>query len=226
MPLKKKYVRAAKRAFKGKRKSTIKKLVKKVNKLYKGIETKHYNVAGLGALPDNNPSLAIRPYPDITQGLTDYGSRIGDKITVKFVRFRSVWEHGAGFNSRVGRIIVFIAKENPDGIAAAWSTIWNLYSESAYANSVNIVNGGKDYDNKSNFVTLYDQRRVFNPEVGDKTKSHIWDINIRIPQRNQNVQYIGASTTVTKNELYIALLQDTDNGLSINYVTEFFYSDT
>jgi len=222
MPLKKKYVKR-RRSFK--KRSTIKKLVKKVNKLYRGIETKHYNISGLGALPDNNPTLAIRPYPSITQGLTDFGSRIGDKITVKYLRFKSTWEIGPAAG-KVGRIVAFIMKDNSDGIASAWSTVWNLYSESAYANSINVVNAGTDYDNKRNFVTLYDQKRVFNPQQSTLNQSYVWDFNIKIPTKCQNVQYIGASTTVVKNELFIALLQDTDSGMAINYVSEFYYSDT
>lgn len=227
MPLKKKYVRAAKRAFKGKRKSTIKKLVKKVNKLYKGIETKHYNISGLGALPDNNPTLAIRPYPNITQGLTDYGSRIGDKITVKYVRFKSQWELGAGYTGRAGRIVAVIYKENPDALGGSTvNQVWNFVMDSAYANSVNVVNSGKDYDNRGNFTIVYDQKRSFNPDVATLSKTFQWDVNIKIPLRHQQVQYIGGGTTVVKNELFIFLLQDTDTGLSINYVSEFYYSDT
>lgn len=208
-----------------KRKSTLKKLTRKVNKLYRGIETKHYNISGLGALPDNNPTLAIRPYPSITQGLTDFGSRIGDKITVKYMKFKSTWEFGSAFG-KIGRIVAFIMKDNSDGIASSWSTVWNLYSESAYANSVNIVNAGVDYDNKKNFVTLYDEKRAFNPQQDTLAQSYIWDFTIKIPAKCQNVQYIGASTTVVRNELFIALIQDTDSGMSINYVTEFYYSDT
>lgn len=224
MAYKKKYV-PKKRTFK--RKPLIKKLAKRVAKLYKNVETKHWRVDGLGALPDNNPTLAIRPYPGITQGVTDYGSRIGDKITVKYLKFQSVWELGANQNSRVGRIIIFSMKHNSDGVAVAWSTIWNLYMESAYANGVNIVNGNRDWDNRKNFVTHYDQKRVFN-RLGpsDTTQDHIWDVNVKIPSSCQTVQYLATSTTVTKNELFIALVADTDTGLSINYVTEFYYTDS
>jgi hypothetical protein len=225
MPYKKKYVKK-RRSFKS-RKSPLKKLAKKVNKLYKAVETKHYRVSGLGALPDNNPTLAIRPYPSITQGLSDYGERVGDKVNVKYLKFKSVWELGAGHGTRTGRIIVFIMKNNPDGIATAWSTIWNLYMESAYANGVNIVNGNVDHDNKANFVTLYDKKRIFNNN-GDTTLSSgfNWDVYVKIPTKNQSVQYYNNSTAISKNEIFVALVQDTDNALSINYVTEFFYSDT
>ena len=41
--------------------------------------------------------------------------------------------------------------------------MWNLYSESAYANSLNIVNANKDYDNRKDFITLYDKKIVINP---------------------------------------------------------------
>lgn len=207
------------------RKSAIKKLAKKVNKLYKQVESKHFRVAGLGALPDNNPTLAIRHYPNISQGDIDYGNRIGDKITMKRVTFRSVWEHGAGYSGRVGRIVVFVMKDNSDGIASAWSTIWNLYSESTYANSLNVVNAGHDYDNRGNFVTLYDKTMCFNPDIADKAKVYKWDFSLTIPPRLQNVQYFAGGVTVVKNELFIALLQDSDTGLSVNYVSEVFYTD-
>lgn len=225
MAYKKKYVPKRRKTYK--RKSVVKKLVKRVAKLYKNIETKHYRIDGLGALPDNNPTLAIRPYPNITQGVTDYGSRIGDKINVKYLRFNSVWELGAGEYARTARIIVFSMKNNPDGIASAWSTIWNLYMESTYANSVNIVNGVRDWDNRKNFVTHYDVKRTLNKTAdSDASQDFKWDFTVKIPVSCQNVQYFNNSTAVTKNELFIALLQDTDSALSINYVTEFFYSDT
>jgi len=221
--MKKKYVPKKRRSFK--RKSTIKKLAKKVNKLTRQVETKYYNISGLGALPDNNPTLGIRPYTNISQGLTDYGSRIGDKITVKYLRLNTQWELGAGVAGRSARIIVFVMKENPDSVAAAWSTIWNLYQESAYANSINVVNGVLDYDNRSGFTTLYDVKRDLNPTNDTLASTHKWNVNIKIPVRCQKVQYVNNGATISRNELFIALLQDTDTGLSVNYVSQFFYSD-
>ena len=224
MAYKKKYV-PKKRTFK-KRKSVVKTLAKKVNTLYKNIETKHYRIDGIGALPDNNPTLAIRPYPNVTQGLLDYGNRVGDKITVKYVRFKSTWELGAGFAPRVGRVIAFIMKSNPDGIAVAWSTIYNLFMESAYSNTVNIVNSNQDYDNRQNFHVLYDEKRTFNLDEATLSKQIVWDVSMKIPQKYQTVQYFGGGTTVSRNELFIALISNVDGGLSINYLTEFYYSDT
>ena len=52
-----KYAGKRKRTYKRKSTSVVKKLVKKVNKLYRGIETKHSRTSGLGALPDNDPTL-------------------------------------------------------------------------------------------------------------------------------------------------------------------------
>ena len=86
-----KYAGKRKRTYKRKSTSVVKKLVKKVNKLYRGIETKHSRTSGLGALPDNDPTLAIYPYAAISQGSGDYSSRVGDKITSRFLKFKSVW---------------------------------------------------------------------------------------------------------------------------------------
>lgn len=208
-----------------KKRPSVKKLAKKVNKLYRAIETKHFRVAGLGALPDNDPSLAIRPY-GFGIGTGDYGARIGDKITAKWLKFKSIWDLSPGIGGVAARIIVFVMKANPDAIANSWITIYNLYQESAFSNSLNVVNANKDYDNKSNFVTLYDKKVVMNPTTETLTTSKAWDFDIRIPPALQNVQYFsGSGSNISKNELFIALIAEQDSSFAINYNAEIFYQD-
>jgi len=215
---------STKRSKKGK--VTLKKLAKKVNRLTSGIETKHYRTTGLGALPTNNPTLAILPYENISQGDDDYGTRIGDKLTSSFVKFKSTWSLGAGFASTTARIVAFIYKDIPDGLGApAAITVWNLYSESTYANGVNIVNANKDYDNRKAFVTLYDKKVDFNVNDATMPVRKSWDFNLVIPKRYQQVQYINASLVRTRNDLYIFLIAENDTGFSVNYVCENYYSD-
>jgi len=213
------------RHTKRKRTTTVAKLAKKVSQLAKGIETKHLRTSGIGALPDNNPSLAIRPYQTISVGTSDYGTRIGDKITARFIKFKSVWTLVAGSGACTGRIVVFTYKHNPDSIATAWSTIWNLYAESTYANSVNVVNGNKDYDNRKGFTTIYDKKMTINPSDSAVATSKSWDFNILIPKTSQTVQFVNGASTVTQNEIFIALISENDTSLSVNYVHELYYSD-
>lgn len=213
-----------KRSKKGK--VTLKKLAKKVNRLTAGIETKHFRTTGLGALPTNNPTLAILPYENISQGDDDYGTRIGDKMTSSFIKFKSTWTLGAGFVGTTARIVAFIYKDTPDGLASPSAiTVWNLYAESAYANGVNIVNGNKDYDNRKAFVTLYDKKVDFNPSESTLSYRKSWDFNLVIPKRYQQVQYSAASLVRTRNDLYIFLIAENDTGFSVNYVCENYYSD-
>lgn len=220
----KKYV-PKKRVLK-KRGPSVKKLAKKVNKLYRAIETKHFRVAGLGALPDNDPSLAIRPY-QLGIGTGDYGARIGDKITCKYLKFKSVWDLAPGLGGVAARVLCFVMKSNPDAIANSWATIYNLYQESAFSNSLNVVNSNKDHDNKSNFVTLYDKTVCINPTTSDLTTSKKWDFDVRIPASLQNVQYFsGSGSNISKNEIFIALIAEQDSSFSINYNTEIWYTDS
>lgn len=224
MPYKKKYVAKKRRSFKSRKTSVVKKLVKKVNRLYRGVESKHWRVAGLGAAATNNPSLAIKPYESISQGTADYGNRIGDQLTATFIKFKSVWTLGAGFVGGTARIVVFVMKDSADAPPAA-ATAWNYYSESTYANSVNIVNANKDWDNRKGFITLYDKKICINPTTTTLSTKRNWDINIPIPQSCQLVKYSAATTSVTANDVYIWLIADTDTAFAVDYLMELFYKD-
>lgn len=224
MAYKKKYVSKKRRSFKS-RKPTVKKLAKKVNRLYRAIEHKYHEISGIGALPTNDPTLAIRPYGTIFQGDSDVSERIGDVITVKQVRFQMSWELLTGFSGRKFRVVAMVYKNNPDAITTATSTIWNLCMESAQANSVNAVNCFRDHDNMKSFAVIKDFSFTINPTdtLAGTTKNVNFVVNI--PQRYQQIQYVANGTTISRNELLVYLVAETDGVSSINYVCRFNYTD-
>lgn len=224
MPAKKKYVTKKRKSFKARR-PTVKKLAKKVNQLYRSIETKYWEISGIGALPTNDPSLAVRPYGTVTVGTSDFGTRVGDKLTCKQVRFNTTWELNATAAGRACRIIAFVYKNNPDAIVTPTATIWNLCMESTQANSLNVVNSFRDHDNLKSFAVLKDFSFDLNPtDSAVGTTKHV-DFVVNIPPKYQNVQYVSGGTTITRNELLVFFVQDADTQVSVNYVCRFNYTD-
>jgi len=186
MPIKKKYVRKQ-RSFK--RRPTVKKLAKKVNRILRQIEPKYWSIAGIGALPTNTGSLAIRPYGPITQGTGDAGTRVGDELSCKFINLKMTVILNAMVPCTVLRRVAIVYNQNPDSIVTPAVTIANLYLESAYMAGVNAVNTHKDHDNATAFATLYDQKRTINPNGDGSTTSSIpWHVGLKIPERYQQVQ--------------------------------------
>lgn len=225
MPKTTKYVpRKRTRKF-TKRKSTVKTLASKVNKLLSSVEHKYFETGAETIAPDNLPTVNYRPYANIVLGTTDRANRIGDKINVSSFQWKSVFTVGAASVPPVVRIVAFIYKNNPDGIAASFSTIINLYLDSSYMNSELAVLAPRDYDNRNSFVTLYDQKRTITHNTESLGGVHQWDLNLRIPKKYQNVQYVNGSAAVVRNELIIAVIQEQDTGLSFNYAYKFFFTD-
>lgn len=189
-------------------------------------EMKYYDVASTGNLIDNNPTINITPYRNIVQGNLDFANRVGDQIRVNSLHFRSTWTLNGGYPYRA-RMFAFIYKRNPDSVASSWSTIVNLYLSSTYMNTVSAVLAERDWDNRASFVTIYDKSRVFNPTDTDVNAAHktIWDVTLKIPTKYKQVQYVDGGTSVSKNELFIGFIQESDAVLYMNYHYRFSYTD-
>lgn len=208
-----------------KKKGAVKKLTEKVNKLYRSVENKYWEVSGIGALPTNDPGLAVRPYGTITQGDADIGERVGDKIAVSKVHFHTTWNLAAGAAGRKCRIVAMIFKNNPDAITTSGATIWNLCMESAQANSLNVVNGFRDHDNMKAFSVIMDKPFVLNAGDSAVVTSKSVNFTLSIPKRYQQIQYVSAGTTISRNELLVWFVQEADTAVDINYVCRFDYTD-
>jgi len=189
-------------------------------------ERKYYDVASTSNSVDNLPSINITPYRQISQGLLDYGNRIGDKIRVSpTFRLKTTWLLNGATPVRI-RMFAFIYKQNPDAINSTWATVVNLYLSSAYMNSVSAVLADRDHDNAKSFVTLYDKTRVMNPN-GENTSAKIqWDVNLSTPSTYQNITYYAGGTSITHNELYIGFLQEFDSAVTVDYHYRYYYIDT
>jgi len=209
----------------GKKKSVIKKLTEKVNRITRSIEPKYWEISGIGALPTNDPSLAVRPYGTISQGDADVGERIGDVLSVSKVHFHTTWNLAAAAAGRKCRIVAMIFKHNPDAVTTATSTIWNLCMESAQANSINVVNGFRDHDNMSGFSVIMDKAFVLNASDSAVITSKSINFTLNIPKKYRQVHYVNNGTLISRNELLVYFVQEADTAVDINYVCRFDYTD-
>lgn len=223
---------ARKRNFRGKRKyyrKGRKTLAAKVAKLTKMVrvakpEIKHYDLSGT-LIPDNNPTVAFTPYRNLVQGSGDFQNRIGDKIMAKTMRIRTTWALTAGAVGRRCRMIAFTYKYNPDAVTTSLSTIINLYLSSSTLNSSLAPLAYLDWDNKGSFHTLYDKSRTIS-NISDLTSPyHKWDFTIKIPTASRPVHFVNNGSTVSRNELFVFLIQELDTGISVDFNYRFEYTD-
>lgn len=205
--------------------SKVEKLSKKVALIKTGIEKKYSEYSATGLAIDNNPSFYIQPYGVISVGDNDYNQRTGDNIQVTSVNLRGVLNLTAAALSRQCRIFAFIYKHNPDVAIPLWSTVVNMYLESAYMNGPRAPLAPYDHDNKDSFVTIYDQRISLNPQNGTTGLSYQINKYFKIPKKYRNVQYVAGTTGVSKNDLYIGILQEYDTGLTTDFVVRTNYTD-
>jgi len=186
-------------------------------------ELKFYGVSSLSNAVDNNPTLIISPYRSITNGDGDFGQRVGDVLRVGSFHWRSSWLL-TGSTPRKVRMIAFIYKRNPDAVVSNFSTIINLYMNSATVDSEAVVSTFPDWDNRRSFVTIYDKTRVINPIV-DAGSMIQWDTTFKIPQAYRQVQYVNDGSDISANELIIAMIQQYDTNCTVNYQYRYTYTD-
>lgn len=204
-------------------------LAKKVNRIQRIVnrdkpEKKHYEIGAIGGVMNNDPQFVLFPTRQITTGTSDFGSRIGDKITQVNYNFRGDLLFTGVSGVRV-RLIAFIYKHNPDQAISTWSTIINLYLTSSVMNGVTAPLAYKDWDNNSSFATLYDKYHILNPvdSTGTAVVRKKVDFNVKIPKAYQEVNYINGGQTPTKNELFICAISSSDSAVTCDYNSRYTY---
>lgn len=204
-----------KRRF-SKRKKSLSKRVKKVERAVRRArpEVKYVEYAQGVQLFDwtGTSSYVTDLMAGISQGTTDYGERIGDRIRVLGMMIKMTLYNNSTYQF-IGRIVVFKLKDNPDAIIST-ASLGNLVLESAVLGTSNAVNAFRDFDNAGAFTILWDKPFVVN--VGGTSGSSGTAIptarHIRHYIRcNFDVQYKAATSYTTKNGLYIMFLADTAN---------------
>lgn len=203
----------------------VQKLSKKVAAIDVGIERKYSEFSASAVSIDNNPTFYIQPYGLITVGDGDYNSRTGDNIQVSSVNLRAAINLAAAAVSRQYRLFAFIYKHNPDVVVTSWATIVNLYLDSTYMNTVRAPLVPYDHDNADSFYTIYDKRISLNPQNGTTGLSYSIDKWFKIPKKYRNVQYVAGSVGVSKNELFIGMIQEYDTSLTCDFICRTNYTD-
>lgn len=127
---------------------------------------------------------------DIGGGTTDI-TRIGDKITNKFIDVR--WQWQAGDTRNVARMVFYVAREG--------ATSTQPFETDS---SVEAPMSHYTHDLKGKYKILYDKTLTL---CQNGSNSQVTGFK-RIPMYNMVTQYSAASTTVVKNCVYMALVSD------------------
>lgn len=152
-------------------------------------------------------SYVSNPFANISQDLLDVNARVGDKIFVKNVHIHGQL-HNLDNVPFIGRIVAVLVKNNSEGLLTT-ANFGNLFQESAYTNTVNMVHAPFDWDNRGNFKVIYDKRFVMNPltthgSTGAAIESaRNFDIKLKI---NKEVAFFQGGTAQTKNALFLLFL--------------------
>lgn len=163
-------------------------------------------------------------WPAIAQGTADFNSRIGDRITAW--RLQSRWTLAVA--PAVGvvkvRIIYFVYKENPDVVTPSPATVCNFYMNSTYDATPNIVNGTRDYDNRRDFTTLYDQSFVITQQFAAQTP--LKSVVVNLDLKKMKVQFSAATASIISNSLYCIIVSDSSTSSGYSMVQRTWYTDS
>lgn len=206
-------------------------LTRKVKRLARRVrqfapEIKHMDATSSQTF--NNDFSAIDfPLRSITQGVTDFGERIGDKIHLRSILVRMNIDLGAGFGTLPYRIIVFAFKNNPDAITTSAATIGNLFMASTNANTNLAQLAVVDWDNHKSFELLYDRKGVVEPSnIGATTPNVRWlQFKIPLPASRRSIEWIASGTTPVHNDIGVMFLGQQDSGLTARTQYRITYTD-
>lgn len=220
----------AKKYFKRRRfhrkKTTLAKKVAKLSKLVKisKPEIKHFDLSATVGPLTNNPTIYVSPLSNIVQGSGDFQNRIGDKINVKSLRFRTCLSLAAGAvgGQRV-RVLAFLFRRNPDAITTTFSTVINLYLSSTTMNTTLAPMAWIDWDNKGSFKTLMDKSVILNNV--DATIARKYKMDFNVPLKGTKVDYVNNGSTMSKNEIYVCWISENDTGVDLQYQYRVEYTD-
>lgn len=214
-----------------KRKKT---LTAKVNKLARIVKSRKpelkYSDATATAQQFNTDPLTsyiLSPLTLITQAITDLNGRVGDKIRVHRQRMHMTL-HNATYTGCTFRITVFQLRSNPDA-ATLKTAIGNLFFDSSYTNTVNMVNAPYDYDNRKDFVVLFDKCYTLNPQTGSTADPIITSkqITISVKPKIKEIAYSAGGVGITAGEIYWAFTSDlaASASRSASHVLRTYYTD-
>lgn len=217
--------KAIRRVLKGPNKSLASK-VKRLSKTVRRLkpETKHYDFTQQSFSVTNDGTTApIGITTAITQGDSDFGERVGDRIIQKRLQVRGAIFLPAAAGAEMCRITIFSIKNNPDG-ATSITTAWNEYILSVSNNTAWAPMHLKDWDNSSNFITHYD--KVFALNNASNVVTAVWrPVIINLNLKNRKTQYYNNGATVAKNDLYMVVTSVGDGVATFYHNTRFTYTD-
>lgn len=209
----------------------VKKLQKVVNRMKP--ETKHYDIPGGISIPINNNVGAtgtsnIMPLVPITQGMSDYGERIGDQIRLKRLYINGAFVLNSGLSYSPVRVTIFYDKYNPDA-AVAPVTVQNEYFQSAVDNTGYMPYALRDWDNSASFHTIYDKTFMLKPTTAvgspaDESGSARL-FRLSLPLKGKLVQYFNNGTGVCRNQLYVVFTTIADANVTFTGVWRITYTD-
>jgi len=209
-------------------------LRKKVNKIAKEVRIlapeKKWNVFETSSTTDYTGSLTSLNNM-LSQGITDFGTRVGDKIRMKSMVTDVIFGNSAAQIYPITyRVIMVQCKNNPD------HTISNASQENLFLHSGSL--GGAyaawapyDWDNRDTYRVLYDKRFMLTPLTGTTAGANCQvqkAIRIRTHFNNKNgiVQYQNASTTaLTRGEVFLVIVTDASVSSSYRVSSKLYYTD-
>lgn len=183
-------------------------------------EKKWYEI-GANGVAYNSSGNIVSMNQGITQGSTDFGTRIGDKIFMTSLNDRLMISSSAASSPVVYRIIYVSMKNNPDATISMASQInLILHSTPIAAGRGNLA--PYDKDNRSSYVVHYDKVFTLNPQTGNAgtylSVNRHHKINLKL---KQICTYAAGGTYPTKNELFRIIISDTAGAYVYNTVLNY-----
>lgn len=210
------------------RKKTLAKKVAKLSKivLAQKPELKYYRSAATSFV--YQAGNLIRPCAAISQGTSDVGNRIGDKIHLKNFNIKFYTEVNTAVAFANVRFILFQYKNNPDQVVNTDSTIINLILDSAINNTTYFPMAHYDWDNKQSFRVLKDTGPIMiNHDDSTTATAKNFRMNYSFNNNNAEVQYVqNSSSAVSKNELMLLCISNfASSNVSMVYNYQMTYTD-
>lgn len=218
-------------AFKRHAKKTLKEKVEKLSKivLRNKPEVKYALMQLVGQNFNYSPTATYvsQPLTLISQGITDYVSRIGDTIFLKNINFKGCIK-SYGSPGVTIRVVAVLIPKNIEGLITN-TNVGNAVMDSDFSSTVNAVNAPSDNDNSYAARIIMDRRLVINPiGIGNAatsfTVARLFNFNLKI---NKQVEYFHGGVYPVKNDIFIFWMSDAaaNANLLIDGVAKLTYTD-
>ncbi len=146
-------------------------------------ETKQY-INTVNATLDYNWQV-VDVTSGVTQGVGD-GQRDGDSMKLNAIDFRCYLEASTTVGA-ICRLVVTISEDEAIAAGDAFGLNASVYSPTSYV----------AWDTRKQFRTIFDECYVLGGTTGGAGPWYV-PVHIRVPLKNQHVQYSGGTTTVEK----------------------------